>query len=287
MEENTLLENLFPDTAVRTLVRKVNADKTRHAENMSTDYSFFNKKKDVIFTSSGQACFGSLWTNWKAKTKARYLSYLPKYSPKVSKRDRLRWIQLGQELDILPDDVDAKYLHTNGLFIDIDDPKLTMGELYLKLTYMRWLREAATVVNNTLLLVDGAGRDFWAAAMFSHMHGVARLDHSLLPFSSGYPTGGHHNDINRDLALVIKMHQVTVAPHLSDDRVVKTLLSKTGLPRWEWQAKTIKPKTQMVLKNRLMLLSSELHPLIYSGTATKAAEMIKTLKKRESHVQFV
>ena len=289
MENNTLLENLFPDTAVRNVVRRVDADKTRHTESMSTNYSFLNKKKDVIFTSSGQACFGSLWGNWRSFTKARYLSYLPQYSTKVDRKTRLRWIELGQELDILPEDVDTKYLHTNGLLIDIDDPDLTMGALYLKLTYMRWMREAASVVNNTVLLVDGAGRDFWASAAFSHFYGVARLDHSLLPFSSSYPVAGHHKTIDRDLALIMKMHSVTVAPHLSDSRVVKDTIKPGNVCRWNWQTKTIMPTVtpvKMVLKDRLMLLSSELHPLIYSGSPKKASEMIKTLRQRGSHVEF-
>lgn len=285
MNENSLLERLFPDTSVRNLVRKVNADKEKHSEVMSTDYSFLDKKKDVIFTSSGQPCFGSLWINWKANPEARYLSYLPKYSSKVTRKNRLRWIELGHELGILPSEVDVNYLHTNGLLIDIDDPELTMSGLYLKLTYMRWMREAASVVNNTILLVDGAGRDFWAAAMFSHMHGVSRLDHSLLPFSSGYPATGHHKAIDRDLALVMKMHEVTVAPQLADKRVVKTTVAGNAY-KWNWQSQTVKPKSQMVLTNRLMLLSSELHPLIYSGSPKKAAEMIKTLKQRGSHVEF-
>lgn len=286
MDENIALEKLFPDAAVRNIVRKVNADKSKHSENMSTDYSFLDKNKKVIFTSSGQPCFGSLWINWRGYSAARYLSYLPKYSTKVPKESRLRWIQLGQELGILPDDVDAKHILTNGLLVDMHDPTLTVAALYLRLTYLRWMREAATVVTNTLTLVDDAGRDFWAAAMFTHLNGVVRLDHSLLPFSVGYPTGGHHNDINRDLALVIKMHEVTVAPHLSDDRIVKKLLDSGAQFRWDWQSKTIKPKGKMVLKNRLMLLSSELHPIIYSGSTKKATEMIQTLKKRESYVQF-
>ena len=87
MRENSLLEKLFPDSSVRKLVRKVNADRAHHTESMSTNYSFLNKKKEVIFTSAGQACFGSLWMNWKTKKKAQYLSYLPDYSSAVSRKD--------------------------------------------------------------------------------------------------------------------------------------------------------------------------------------------------------
>jgi hypothetical protein len=285
--EISLLEKLYPDIGVREIIRSVHEDRSKETEAMSTSYSFLDSKKNVIFNSGHQACFGQLWTNWKMKSKARYLSYLPKYSTKgPNKAKRIRFIELGQEMGILPDDMEPKDIYTNGVMIDILDPDLTLGKLYMQLTYLRWLREAPSLVGNILRLVDDAGRDFWAAAVFCHKYNCTRVDHSLLPFSAGYPSGGHRNEVDRSLGLVMRMHKATVAPSLVDKRKVVKLLKDGKDMRWKWHAEVTKPEKHLLLKDRLMLLSSELHPLIYSGSVEKASEMIKTLEKRESHVKF-
>jgi hypothetical protein len=289
MENNKLLTQLFPDTSVRNAVLKVLRNKSAHGEAMSTDYSFFDDKNKLIYASAHRPCFGSLYVDWRAhKVKSKYMSYLPKYSQTCSKENRLRWIELGQEMDILDDSVSPQHIHTNGILIDMKDENLTIGELYLKLTFMRWLREAPVLVNNIITLVDEAGRDFWAAACFCHGDNVSRVDHSLLPYKTGYPVGGHRTDVERDLGLIMRMHKVATTPRLTDTRKVVTQVnSGTGSFHWQWHAKTVKPEKNLIVKDKLMLLSSELHPLIYSGSVTKAAEMIKTLKLRKSHVQFV
>lgn len=253
---------------------------------MSTNYSFLDKNKKQVFISTAQPCFGSLFKYWKATKEAQYLRYLPIYSSHCKREKGLRWVELGQEMDILPDDISAKELYTNGITIDMKDAKLTIGELYLKLTFMRWLREAPSLVSNVVTLVDEAGRDFWAAVCYCHSDNICKIDHALLPYKGGYPVGGHAASIERDLGLVMRMHQIAAAPRLADTRTVVDALKKNAGFYWNWQSKTVKPEKNLILKNKLMLLSSELHPLIYSGDVGKAEKMIKTFKLRDSSVVF-
>jgi hypothetical protein len=258
-----------------------------HAESMSTSYSFLDTKKNVVYSSGHQACFGQLFTNWrKHYKKSKYMSYLPGYSKTCKKATRIRWIELGQEMDILDDDVSATHIHTNGVVINMKDKDLTIGGLYLQLTFMRWLREAPVLVNNVLALVDEAGRDFWAAVQFCHATNVQRADHSLLPVRKGYSAGGNGVNIERDLGLIMRMHKTTVTPHLTDKRTVVTATTKGTGFRWQWFTHTVKPEKNLILKHKLMLLSSELHPLIYTGSVKKAEAMVKTLQKRKSFVEF-
>jgi len=294
MVQNQLLSKLFPDTTVRAAIQKVMANSAVHVETMATDYSFLDKEKNNIFTSQGQMCFGSLNYNWQqACNDARagkgpvYLKYRPLYSSKVNEANRLRWVQLGQEMDIMPDDVEAQEILSSGIVIDMLDDNLTMSELYLKLTYIRWLRESATLVNNVITLVDEGGRDFWAAVTYCHHEGCGRVDHSLLPFAGGYSCDGYKKSINRDLGLVLKLHQVSLMPRQADKRLVKDII---GNPEkaflWNWQDTTIRPKKNLVLADRLMLLSSELYPLISCGDIEKAQELVKNLERNKSHVKF-
>lgn len=294
MVKNQLLSKLFPDTTVRAAVKKVMGNSSVHIESMSTDYSFLNKDKSEMFTSSGQMCFGSLNYNWQqvvgdssAANQPVYIKYRPRYSSKVKATNRLRWIQLGQEMDIMPDDRTAQDILDNGIIINILDDDLTMSELYLKLTYIRWLRESAILVNNVITLVDEGGRDFWAAVTYCHHDGCGRVDHSLLPFAEGYPCSGYQKNINRDLGLVIRLHQVSLIPRQADERLVKNIIGDPHKPfMWNWQSSTIKPKKNLVLMNRLMLLSSELYPLISCGDVDKAQELAKNLERNNSHVKF-
>jgi hypothetical protein len=288
MAKNQLLSNLFPDLAVREAVKKVMANNTVKVENMSTDYSFLDESKKIVFESSGQMCFGSLNFNWREviKKKPVYLRYIPLYSNVVSVKNRLRWIELGQEMDILPDDIEPQFILDNGLQIDLLAEKLTMSELYLKLTYIRWIRESSVMVNNVITLVDEGGRDFWAAVTYCHHTGCGRIDHSLLPFAGGYPAEGYVKSINRDLGLVIKLHQVSLMPRQADKRIVRDFLEPKKDFLWLWQSETIMPDKHLVLQDRLMLLSSELYPLISCGDVTKAQELAKTLERNNSYVKF-
>lgn len=290
-KENLLLKSLFPDTTVLNTIKRVMSNTSSFAEPMSTNYSFLDSDKSVTYTSVGQACFGGLRTGWISKCKVdkknKYLSYLPQYSLKCNAKLRTRWIELGQELGILDESVTAKHIHTNGILVDLKDPKLTIGELYLQLTFMRWLREAPYLVMNIVDLVDNAGRDFWASAQFCHSTNMGRVDHSLLPFSAGYAVGGNHKDISRDLGLTMRMHKVTVLPRSTDKRtIVKTWNGTLAQGAWNWFSTTVKPEKNIIVKHPAMLLSSELHPLIYTGNVETAIKMLKTLKDRKSCVEF-
>lgn len=288
MDEKKLLIDLFPDSNVRDVVKRVMANGSSHSEAMSSSYSFLDTKKNVVWSSGHQACFSQLYTFWQREgKKAKYMSYLPKYSPTCKKKDRIRWIELGQEMDILDDSVSATHIHTNGVVIDMKNPELTIGELYIQLTYMRWLREAPVLVNNVIALVDEAGRDFWAAVQFCHNSNVSNVGHSILPFGrGGYGSGGNTAKVGRDLGLVMRMHKASSLPRVTDKRTVADALKQGTGFRWNWHTTTVKPEKNMVLKHKLMLLSSELHPLIYTGSVKKAASMIETLQKRKSVVEF-
>ena len=292
MVKAKLLSDLFPDSIVRAAVSKVMKNNVKHVETMSTNYEFLDEDKNSVYTSMSQMCFGSLHENWTAVTcnyNPMYLRYKPMYSSKVNKENRLRWLELGQEMCIMPDDVTPKELLDNGITINMLSDGLTMSELYLKLTYIRWLRESAVLVNNVITLVDEGGRDFWAAVTYCHDTGCGRIDHSLLPFADGYAAGGsgHTNNINRNLGLVIKLQQVALLPRLADKRLVKDIITNNKKPfAWQWQSKTITPDRNLILKDRLMLLSSEVYPMISCGDIDQAITLSNKLKKLNSNVKF-
>jgi len=288
-----LIKNLFPDKRVRDVVTKVVKNDEAFAESMLTDYSLLNHKKEVVMSTSHQPCFGQLYGNFSGRSsltdkskRAVYLKYKTIYSSKCTKKIRYRWIELGQELGILDDELSIEHIYENGLLFDMTDKKLTLGELYFTLTFMRWLREAPILVNNVITLVDDAGRDFWAAVAFCHGTNVSRVDHSLLPFSRGYAVGGNKNDIEKDLGLVMRLHEIAASPRASDKRTIQVHLKESKGFTWKWQSQVVKPKLNLVLEDRLMLLSSDVLPLIYTGNVKKSIKMSKELKRSKSYVKF-
>ena len=194
---------------------------------------------------------------------------------------------MGQALRILPNNQEAEQIVTKGVEFNLYDKETTATQVYLGLSYLRWMREAPMVVRHTLRLAYDGGRDFWAAAMFAHFCGCHFLDHSILPFKGLFVVSGYDKRAFRDLGLVLRLYDVLCGPKEADSRSFKSFWSDRSEHRWDWQTKTLLPKKSFYLEDRMMLLSSEVYPVIAAGSLKKATEKVQELTKlKGSHVKF-
>lgn len=281
------LAELFPDPAVRKVVARVSKNNRSDAEEMENDYELLDKDLKRVSWQSGAACFGGLADMYAAKETCRYLRYSPDCSDELYWESCLRWVELCQELGIISSKQTPTDILSAGLQLDLHDPELYVGNLYIQLCLLRWLREAPVLVENVLDLVDNAGRDFWASVAYCHGYNVPNVDHSLLPYSGGiYSVVGWDKTAFRDFALVLRMHEATACPKTVDDRQAGEALNKGEDFAWNWQGASVRPPKKFVLKEREMLLSGELFPLLGSRSYEEAETLVKQFNQRKSVVQF-
>lgn len=293
MANSELLTKLFPDPIVRSVVSRVNVSYGDAAPRYHTDYTLKSSKGIVLKDMTEQSCFGGLgWAYSEAKKRRKkvYLHYTPIYTDIVSKDTSYRWIKLGQALGIFPTDRTTKNIINEGLRINLDDKSLGVAELYLKLGFFRWIREAPRLVNGVVDLVYNAGCDVWASAVFCHYYDITRLDHSLLPFASENIYSSSYLRGSVDLGLVLKMHQLTRNPLSVDNRIFSdvccTEVSTEGGQFWQWQNWAVKPLKSFYLRDRAMLLSSEVYPIIASRNPGKVSSLVVRLKENSENVKF-
>ena len=285
MEKNSLLTSLFPDPAVRKVVCRVDSRSKGAADSpdFNTRYSLLDKDRKVLYNTGAEACFGSFRLYLSRHKTTRFLRHKPTYTNDTTGWERLRWIELGVDVGLLPEDQKPKDIVDEGLVIDLEGPKTSIGYLYMCLSYLRWLREAPRLVKNSIDLVDNAGRDLWAAVAYCHEKDIYQLEHSILPYSRGYSRmAGRNND--RNLALVIRLHQAALDPLSVDKRLMSE--NKTKNWAWDWQTKSVLPPLSLCVTNRWMLLSSEVYPIILCGNYDKAKKMATEIKKRSNCVNF-
>jgi len=278
----TNLEDIFPDPVVRRAVERVNNNNRTADWGMSTTYSLLNEEKKLVQERKHSACFGDLPTMYTSS--CCYLRYNFCVASPVTEACQ-RWLELCKEVGIFDDStpVDKK----EGLLVNLQDPETRVGKLYLQLCVLRWLQEATSLVLNVIDLVDNAGRDFWSAVAYCHNFNVANVDHSVLPFSNNiYTSGGWPQTASRNFALVLRLHEAVVNPAAVDSRPAKKALEKKYQFDWGWHRKALKVPKDFVLKNRAMLLSDELFPILGAYSWDEAAQRVNQLQKRKSSVEF-
>jgi len=273
------LAKLFPDPTVCKAVERVSNNQSSDAEEMENDYALLNAAGRVVIACEEAICFSNLAEEYRDHPDSHYLRYyiVPDGSL-VSQKKALRWVELCQELGLLGGNQTPQETLSRGLLLNLRDSNMFVGKLYMQLCLFRWLREAPVLVNNVLDLVDNAGRDFWAAVTFCHAHNVSNVDHSLLPFSQGiYPVYGWDRTAFRNFALVLRLHEAAATPESTDCRRISVAFPNSDNFSWNWHDSTVKPPKKFVLKEREMLLSGELFPLLGANSYDEAEELVTDL----------
>jgi len=187
----TDLVALFPDKDVRDIIETVLANNNHVAEGHETNYNILDHDKKVLVEKKKQACYAQVPNDcWANKNKFRYVSALQRPTI-LNEKDSIRWLQLCKESGAIGDTQQfAEEIYHQGLMIDLMNPYWTMDRLYVTFCNYRFLREAVTMVNNIITLVDNANVPFWHAFTFSHGHSFNSLGHSWLGWgNSQYSTG--------------------------------------------------------------------------------------------------
>lgn len=305
MAEDTLLETLFPDPTVREVVRRVEATPTGRRPRLDTTYHVLDKNKTRVGGRFNSSCFAQLAGDISEnRKKVRYLHYQPQYNDDlltspgdergnvvfVPVKNRVRWLEMGIEVGVIPYTYDPKTLIEGGITIDLTSSHVGVASLYMLLVFFRWIRESPQMVNSVIDLVDNAGRDFWAAVAFCHYNKSFYLDQSLLPFQGCYTVSGHPAGTERDLGLVLQLHRIASDPFSVDERIFLQEVdrcNKKDIPfYWNWQQETVRPPKRFQLGDRLMLLSSEVYPIIACGNFKRAEELVRELKEQSEYVKF-
>lgn len=284
MEKNLVLntaelEALFPDPYIRGIISAVEKNEPSIKPAHACDFVGWDAKGKKIFEETNVACFAQLPRLCTYNKTVKYITYKPRET--ATKEETIRWIQLGQDVGVLTDTEEAAVIAERGVKINVQDPNLTIGNLYMQLTYMRSLYEYISLVRNVIELVDKAGRDFWAALIFCHYTHGTDTNHGLLPFNKS-PYSKSEKD--RDLGLALQLYNTCNNPPLVDKRAV---IKAEGCWSWSWHANILNFNKSFIVKNRWMLLSSEVYPIITCGSFDKAESMVNELKKGNSNVKFV
>jgi hypothetical protein len=275
------LEALFPDPYIRGIISAVEKNEPSIKPNHACDFAGWDAEGKKMFEKTNVVCFAQLPELCFDNKTIKYITYKPRET--ATKEETIRWIQLGQDVGVLTDTEEAAVIAERGVKINVQDPNLTIGNLYMQLAYMRSLYEYISLVRNVIKLVDKAGRDFWAALMFCHYNHGTDTNHCLLPFNKS-PYSKSEKD--RDLGLALQLYNTCNNPLLVDKMTVISA-TKRGDWSWGWHRKILNFNKSFVVKNRWMLLSSEVYPIITCGSFDKAESMVNELKKGNSNVKFV
>lgn len=283
METDQLLKDLFPENEFRSLINRVKKDSVPKSWANSIDYTLHNSAGEVLQQVLKAACFGSLGTQLrtllKEGKKPTHIRYKPIPYPKakLSRVRQLRWIRLGFKRGVIPRGTGANKILDEGLLLNFSDPSWPITRVYCTLAFLRYIREAPSLVKNVIRLVDQGGRDFWAAFCFCHEKNCYAKGHSILNYHEG-----------KNLATVLNLHHYFKDPASFDKRNILETIEGGPYAYLSWKMhETITPKVKVEVQDSLMLLSSEITPAIECGSIIAAAEAIKELKTKETTVKFV
>lgn len=288
-----LMRRLFPDRTIRRLLAAVQSKRYKTPK-YAVKYYLRDADDKVLLETQNRACFGDLGNYLKNRPATRYLTYCPHQaveedgSVPVPLAHCIRWAEIGQAIGLLPLKQTAKSLVTGeGIRIDLDAAEAIIPRIYMQLCWLRWIREGIGIVLHGTQLIDEAGCDPWAAIAYCHRDHVGYLDQSLYPFSTSIPgLGSHPANAGCDLGIVLQMHRLTHCPEEIDDRHLKTACINERSLMWGWQTGTTVPPRRFIVSNPEMMLSSEVYPVIASGSFKRAAELVEQLKRNGRNVTF-
>lgn len=289
-----LIDTLFPDRGVRKIIGEVDKARMGNSNYQQVSWDIIDADSKILASCSNAACFANLAsTCGEARPKKHTGLISMRYKPNAWMKNAttaVRWITLGQQLGVLTDPRPASTIYKKGFEIVLEDKELTICKLYLALCFLRYLGEGKDYVENVLKLVDGAGCDFWAAGIFCHRNLVNNVGHSIFPFTGTY---GNANVKAGpcNLSLVIHMHHLPKTHKKLDPRNFWGTAIKggySGSDFWRFHKTAIIVKKNIILKDPLMLLSSEVYPIISSSIddIKSAIPMARELGKRSNKIVF-
>lgn len=297
--QDAQLEKLFPDKLTRETIRSLYNRKMDEVPAYSTSYTFHDSDWQLVKEANGHACFAQLGEYWgtllKENKKPKYLRYRPQYD--IGKGEALakRWVELGFAIGLIEQSEinDSPYaVKQRGLQFDLEDNKLSFAKLYMSLCYLRWLRESPTLVQNVLDLVEKAGRDFWLSVVYCHAHWVYNTGHSILPFRCD-PYHSQANKQARDLGWGLQLYLLCEKASSVYSQSFSEALAPYESGKFKnisgainFHEKVVKPQNSFILKDRLMLLSSEVYPIVTCGSYDRAAVLAKQIEEQSKNVEF-
>jgi len=261
-EKEQQLASFLPGESFRHYVARIDSTKFT-ARGYHADYKLLDEEKRVLGNYS-ENCFGNLprYLYSLRDKNPRYICYTVVEAAEITKQDMLAWAALGRKIGLLPSDqTPQEIIKEPGITLDLEET--TVPRLYMQLCWVRWLREGPGIVKHSLQLVNGFGCDPWAAVAYTHKFHIRYLDQSLLPYGN-YRVSGTPVTAERDASYIIQLHWLMNNSSVStcNESYKRVVLRSEGTVKWNWNTSRIIPKKRIVLRQREMLLSPLILPII-------------------------
>jgi len=280
-------EKLFPNPEVRDLVAQISKSQRYPEMRLCTSYKLLDDNLSVVKQMDEQNCFAYLAQEIRGcLTPPKWVSYKADFT--TTRTQFVQWVELCLAMGalVVPPDATAEDIVTDGVMIDLTDPRATVPRVYMTLCLIRWAREAPYLIKYSMELINKVGVDPWAAIAYCHNRHCHFPDQSLFPFKENLAQTGHSIGVESNLALVLQAYLLLYDPDSIDDRNYLEAARAPGTFMWKWHTNAMLPGVRWILEDRMAMLSNEVLPVITAPSLEEGKKRVKQLQRESKHVRF-